>query len=94
MSDWESPPTPEDPVPTPDAVGPTVTKKSWLPTRKWFAAEVTAAGTLAVMLLTGDKTVTDPEVVAIVGFVVQALTTFFLPNADTPGGVPLKTKRL
>jgi hypothetical protein len=47
-----------------------------------------------VMLLTGDKTVTDPEVVAIVGFVVQALTTFFLPNADTPGGVPLKTKRL
>jgi hypothetical protein len=44
------------------------------------------------MLLTGDKTVTDPEVVAIVGFVVQAATTYFLPNrsTQTEGGVPLK----
>jgi hypothetical protein len=67
-----------------------VAEKSWL--RKWLAAEATAAGTLAIMLLTGDKTVTDPEVVAIVGFVVQAATTYFLPNrsTQTEGGVPLK----
>jgi dienelactone hydrolase len=68
------------------------TKKSWLPTRKWLAAEATAAGTLAIMLLTGDSEVTDPETIAIVGFAVQAVTTWALPNRSerTEGGVPLK----
>ena len=69
-----------------------VVKKSWLPTRKWLANETTAAGTLAVMLLTGDKTITDPETIAIIGFVVQAIVTYVLPNksGSEQGGVPLK----
>lgn len=76
----------------PDPVNPGTPRKSWLPTRKWLAAEATAAGTLAVMLLTGDSEVTDPEVIAIVGFVVQAFTTYWLPNKSdgSEGGVPLK----
>jgi hypothetical protein len=64
--------------------------KSLLPTRKWVVAEVAALVGLAVMLLTGDATVTDPEKVAIGTFIVQAVTTWLTPNRNTPGGVPLK----
>lgn len=82
--------TPLDPQPTPDV--PVVpAQKSWLPTRKWWAAEVAALGTLAVMLLTGNRdVVSDEEIVALVGFAVQAVGTYLIPNADTAGGVPVK----
>jgi hypothetical protein len=57
------------------------------PTRKWWAARITAAGALAVMLLTGDTEVTDPEIVAIIGFVVEGLVSWLVPNQEnTPKG--------
>lgn len=59
-----------------------------MPTRKWLAARVTAAGALAVMLLTGDSSVSDPETVAIIGFCVEGVVSYLVPNAPTPGGVP------
>jgi hypothetical protein len=62
---------------------------SWKPTRKWWAATLTGAGAVAVMLLTGDRGhVDDPEIVALVGLIVQRGVAFFVPNEDTPGGVP------
>ena len=66
------------------------TKKSWVPTKKWIVAQVTALGGLAIMLLTGDSEVTDPEIIAVVTFFVQAIATYLVPNADTAGGVPRK----
>lgn len=53
---------------------------TWLPTHKWWAATVTAGGGLAVMLLTGDRSVSDPEVVACVTFVVQRAVAYLVPN--------------
>lgn len=53
-----------------------------------MAAQVTAIGGLVIMLVTGDTTVTDPEKVAVATFVVQAITTYLVPNAVTPTGVP------
>jgi hypothetical protein len=29
--------------------------------------------------------------IALIGAVVQAVVTYLLPNADTPGGVPLRS---
>lgn len=81
-----TPVDPNVPVPAPAA-------KSWLPTRKWVAAEVAALGTLAVMLLTGNRDVlSDEETVAIIGFIVQAIGTYIVPNKDVDavGGVPVK----
>lgn len=55
---------------------------NWKPSRKWLAAQATAIGGLAIMLLTGDKAITDPEIIAIVTFFVQAVTTYLLPNKE------------
>lgn len=73
-------------LPTPAA------KKSWLPTRKWIVAELTAAGTLAGTLMTGDTTIVDSEKLLIIGFIVQAVATYLVPNKDegAVGGVPVK----
>lgn len=61
--------------------------QSWKPTRKWWAATVTGVVGLIVMLLTGDNTVTDPEIVAIGGFVSAQAVAYFLPNQEnTPRG--------
>jgi len=65
------------------------TTKSWLPTRKWFAAQIAAVATLLVAWLNADgwnKTLA----VALVGLVAQALITYIVPNQETPGGVPVK----
>jgi hypothetical protein len=63
--------------------------KSVWPTRKWFAAQVVAIGALLTMYVTTDGW-DDEETVALIGLVVQAFTTYLVPNQDTPGGVPLK----
>jgi hypothetical protein len=63
-------------------------ERGWIPTRKWIAAQVTALVGVILMLVTGDTTVTDPEKVAIGTFVVQAVTTYLVPNQTTPTGVP------
>lgn len=50
------------------------------PSRKWVAATVTGAVGLAVMFLTGDSAVTDPEVVAVGSYVSAQTVAYFLPN--------------
>ena len=62
-------------------------ERGWIPTRKWIAAQITALVGLALMLLTGDSTITDPEKVAIGTYIVQAATTYLVPNEATPTGV-------
>lgn len=63
--------------------------KSWLPTRKWFAATVTALAAVASLAVEQDG-FTKGVIIALIGAVAQAVVTYLLPNADTPGGVPLK----
>ncbi|NAZ77091.1 hypothetical protein GTQ99_16930 [Kineococcus sp. T13] len=58
------------------------------PTRKWLVAQITALGALLTLLLTTGGWGAE-ENVALVGYLVQALTTYLVPNLDTPGGVPL-----
>jgi hypothetical protein len=64
-------------------------RRSNRPTRKWWAAQITGAGALALLWLATDGWDTE-ESVALVGLLVQALTTWLVPNADTAGGVPLR----
>jgi hypothetical protein len=64
-------------------------KKSWLPTRKWWAATVVALGAIATLWVTTGAFDRDVAI-AVIGAVVQAATTYLVPNQDTPGGVPLR----
>jgi hypothetical protein len=64
--------------------------KSWWPTRKWWVATVTAIGAIVVLWLNEGMHFDTAVGVAMVGAVVQAFTTYLLPNQDTPGGVPLR----
>ncbi len=64
-------------------------EKSWRPTTKWWVAQIAGLGALATMHLTTGGWDTE-ESVFVVGLLVQALTTYLVPNADTPGGVPLR----
>lgn len=52
-----------------------------MPSRKWFAAQFTMLVGLAVMFLTGDTTVTDSEIIATGTWLVQAVTSWLVPNA-------------
>ena len=65
-------------------------KKSWLPTRKWWAATVIALGAIATLWVTKGAFDRDVAIAAIAA-VVQAATSYLVPNQDTPGGVPLRT---
>lgn len=63
--------------------------KSAAPTRKWVAAQVVALAAIATMYVsTGGWN--QEESVALIGWFVQAATTYLVPNEDTPGGVPTK----
>jgi len=66
----------------------TPAEPSRLPTRKWIAAQVTALAAIAVMYITTGAWDTE-ESVALIGWLVQAATTYLVPNEPTPGGVPL-----
>jgi hypothetical protein len=70
------------------SVTPVVTKKSWLPTRKWVAAQVVALGAVAVSWIESGWDATEEKL--LIGIVVQALTTYLISNQDTPGGVPVQ----
>lgn len=65
-------------------------KKSALPTRKWIAAQVLALAAVATSWV--DSGWDDTETKLLIGIAVQAAVTYLLPNEDTPGGVPLKTR--
>ena len=59
----------------------------WIPTRKWFAALVTAVaglvGTWSANNWTWNNTLTGAAVT-----VAQLLVAYLIPNQATPGGVP------
>ena len=63
--------------------------KSLWPTRKWLAATTTAIGALLVLYIQQNG-FTDEMLIAMVSAAVQAVVTYLIPNAETPGGVPLK----
>jgi hypothetical protein len=63
--------------------------KSWIPTNKWFATQVTAIAALLVAWVNaGDwnKTLT----IALIGLVSQAIVGYLVPNVNAPGGVPVQ----
>jgi hypothetical protein len=55
---------------------------TWLPTRKWWAATATAAGTVAVAAFTGNGIDTDQEKILVIGIVVQRVVAYFTPNKE------------
>ena len=60
-----------------------------LPTRKWIAAQVT--GTAAFMTAWVSAGGWNSTLsIALIGLFAQAAISYVLPNADTPGGVPMK----
>lgn len=59
-----------------------------MPTRKWFSAFGVGVIGLAVMLLTGDSEVTDPEKVAIGAFLSERLAAWLVPNEAGKSGLP------
>lgn len=65
---------------------PVVESTSHVPTKKWIAAQVVAFGTVATAILTtGFDTATQ---ILLLGWAIQAVTTYLVPNDPTPGGVP------
>ena len=57
-----------------------LTDPRWWPTNKWWVATVTAAGTVWLMLWTGDGINTDDEKTIIVGLVVQRIASYITRN--------------
>lgn len=65
-------------------------RKSIWPTNKWWAATVIALGAIATLWVT--KGTFDRDVaIAVIAAVVQAVTSYLVPNQDTPGGVRLRS---
>ena len=64
-------------------------RKSYWPTRKWWAATVIAIGAIATLWVTKGEFDKD-VMLATIGVIVQAITTYLVPNQDTPGGVPTR----
>jgi len=60
-----------------------------LPTNKWWAAQVVALGAVLTLWVTTGHWARD-ESVALIGFFVQAATTYLVPNSTAPGGIPQK----
>ena len=73
------------------ADAPALREKTWLPTRKWIAAQVVAAAAIATSAV--DSGWDGSETKLAIAWAVQAAVTYLLPNEDTPGGVPEKTVR-
>lgn len=61
-------------------------KRGYIPTRKWMAAQVVPLAAVATSWV--DSGWDDLETKLMIGWAVQALLTYLLPNKDTPGGVP------
>lgn len=65
------------------------TQKTWVPTRKWLATQVTALTALGVMYVTTGEWNTE-ETIAAIALVSQAALGYIYPNQETPGGVPVE----
>jgi hypothetical protein len=77
-----------DPYPGDDRmpvdVAPPVTKRGVLPTAKL----VSAAVTMLLLYVLRQFVDVDPELEDIINLVVPLAVAYFVPNSDTPGGVP------
>ena len=61
----------------------------YMPTRKWWAATITAFGALATLWIQSGRWTVDVSLM-FVALVVQRAVSYLTPNADTPGGLPAK----
>jgi hypothetical protein len=59
------------------------------PTRKWWAAFVTALAAFLVNWIQAGE-LSKEILIALVGVCAQAAVSYLVPNAPTPGGVPVK----
>ena len=66
--------------------------KSLWPTRKWWAAFITAFAAFLINWIQAGE-FSREILIALIGVVSQALVAYLVPNQDTPGGVPVKTRR-
>lgn len=57
-----------------------------MPSRKWMVAQITALGALATMYVTTGSW-DQEESVALIGLLVQAASTYLIPNAPEKAGV-------
>jgi hypothetical protein len=78
-----TPVDPLDPVVSVDP-RPPVTKRGVLPTAKL----VSAAVTMVLLYVLRQFVDVDPELEDIINLVVPLAVAYFVPNSDTPGGVP------
>ncbi|RAY12505.1 hypothetical protein DPM19_25580 [Actinomadura craniellae] len=68
------------------------TVKSLLPTRKWWAAFVTAFSAFLISWITAGE-FSKEILVMLIGVLAQAAVSYLVPNSDAPGGVPVKVKK-
>ena len=64
--------------------------KTLWPTRKWWAATITAVGGILVTLATTGWDFTPELNGALITLATQRVVAYVTPNEDTPGGVPRK----
>jgi hypothetical protein len=62
-----------------------------MPSRKWFAAQVTALTALAVMYVTTGSW-DQEETIGAIGIVSQALLSWLVPNETAPSRDDLKAQ--
>lgn len=65
--------------------GKPMAQASWIPTRKWLAAQITALTAFVVAwvnLGSWDKTLS----IALIGLISQALLSYLIPNVDQSSG--------
>ncbi|GLZ13948.1 hypothetical protein Acsp04_41830 [Actinomadura sp. NBRC 104425] len=63
--------------------------RSLLPTRKWWAALITALTAVVINWIQAGA-FSKEILIALIGVVSQAAVSYLVPNESTPGGVPLK----
>lgn len=64
-----------------------------MPTRKWITAQVVAIGAWLVAAINAGWHIHEALQITAVGIVVQAISTWLVPNQGTPGGVPAKRSK-
>ncbi|MBX6765939.1 MAG: hypothetical protein IRY90_02070 [Actinomadura rubrobrunea] len=67
----------------------TTGRKSLLPTRKWWAALITALTAVLINWVQAGH-FTKEILIALIGAVSQAVVAYLVPNESTPGGVPVR----
>ena len=55
----------------------------YMPTAKWWAATITAAGSVVTLAVTGDGINTDDEKALVIGIFIQRLVAWAVPNQGT-----------